>query len=227
VVQPTLHNPTTAGMPLERRREIARLAQKYDLLVIEDDTAGGMLMDRPPPIASFAPDHTIYVTSISKCLSPALRLGYIAAPRGLVERLERVLHALSLGAPPLVADVMSVLLSSGSADRIVAMNLEETTRRQAVVAEALSSNRLRTQPGAFFAWLALPPHWRAQEFVAAALREGVNVTDGDNFLVDRTRPVEAVRISVDGTPGHEVLRRGLGVLSRLLQHHPDPGMVVV
>lgn len=227
VVQPTLHNPTTASMPLERRREIARLAQKHDLLVIEDDTAGGMLMDRPAPIASMAPDHTIYINSISKCMSPALRLGYMAAPRRLVDRLERVLHTLSLGAPPLVSDVMSVLLASGAADRIVSMNFEETLQRQAIVAETLRSAQLRSRPGAFFAWLPLPPRWQAHEFVAAALREGVNVTDGDNFLVDRGQPLNAVRVAIEGAPGHDTLRRGLSVLSRLMQHEPEPWMAVV
>lgn len=227
VVQPTLHNPTTASMPLERRREIAALAQKYDLLVIEDDTAGGMLMDRPPPIASMAPDHTIYISSVSKCMSPALRLGYMAAPRKLVDRLERVLHTLSLGAPPLVSDIMSVLLSSGTADRLIAMNFDETLQRQMVVEEALKVEQLRSRPGAFFAWLPLPSHWPAHEFVAAALRDGVNVTDGDNFLVDRSMHLSAVRIAIEGAPGHDTLRRGLTVLSKLVKGKPEPLMAVV
>ncbi|ANK81879.1 MAG: hypothetical protein TEF_14550 [Rhizobiales bacterium NRL2] len=227
VVQPTLHNPTTALMPLERRREIAELAKKYDLLLIEDDTAGGMLMDRPPPIATLAPDHTIYINSVSKCMSPALRLGYMAAPRQLVDRLERVLHTLSLGAPPLVSDVMSVLLSSGSADRIIDMNFKETLQRQSIVAEILGHNDIRSRPGAFFAWLQLPSYWQAHEFVASALREGVNVTDGDNFLVDRGIPLNAVRISIDGAPGQDTLRHGLEILSRLLHQEPKAWMAVV
>lgn len=226
-VQPTLHNPTSAAMPLDRRREIARLAVKHDLLVIEDDTVGGMLTQQPPPIASLAPDNTIYVTSISKCLSPALRIGYMAAPPALVERLENVLHALSLGAPPMVSDVMSVLLASGEAERIVESNFEETARRQAIVAEILGTDRLRSRPGSFFAWMELPPQWRAHEFVAAALREGVNVTDGDNFKVDRSRSLDAVRIAVEGAPGHDALRRGLGILAALLERQPQPWTTVV
>lgn len=222
VVQPTLHNPTTASMPLERRRDIARLAIKHDLIVIEDDTAGGMLRDRPVPIAQLAPDHTVYITSISKCLSPALRLGYIAAPRQMVERFDRAMHTLALGVPPLICDIMTALLSSGAADRIVAMNYEETKLRHAIASDILKTARVRSRPGAFFAWLAVPAQWRSYEFVAAAMRAGVTVTDGDDFQVDRKRSADAVRIAIDGAPGHEVLRRGLNTLRTLLEDRPEP-----
>src|SRR5690606_12657814 len=73
-LQPTVHNPTTALMPVERRQRIAEIARAHDLILIEDDAAASALTDRPPPIAAFAPERTCYITSVSKSISPAFRL---------------------------------------------------------------------------------------------------------------------------------------------------------
>lgn len=227
VVQPTMHNPTTASMPLERRRAIAELAIKYGLLVIEHDTAGCAVLDRLPPIASFAPENTIYITSISKCISPTLRLGYLAAPMRHIDRLERAMFVISVTAPPLVSDIMSALLSSGAAEQIVRRNMAETERRHEIACDMLKGYQLRSKPGALFAWLTLPPIWRAHEFVAAAYRQGVIVRDGGIFQVDRSSPVEAIRISVGSAPAQDLLRRGLGVIVRLLDQQPEAWTPVV
>src|SRR4029079_11218132 len=58
---PNLHNPTNAILSTERRREIARIAAKHDLIVIEDDVYGALLDQRLPLIAQSAPDRTFVV----------------------------------------------------------------------------------------------------------------------------------------------------------------------
>ena len=73
-VQPTLHNPTTRTMDEERRGRIVAIARKHDLYVIEDDAACSGVTSRPAPIATMAPERTIYITSLSKSVSPALRI---------------------------------------------------------------------------------------------------------------------------------------------------------
>jgi DNA-binding transcriptional MocR family regulator len=100
-------------------------------------------------------------------------------------------------------------------------------QRQEIIAGFFEKEQLRSRPGGFFSWLTLPPQWRAHEFVAAALRNGVSVTGGEQFQVDRSLPMDAVRIALDGAPGQDLLRRGLMILSDLLQHHPEPWSAVV
>src|SRR5258708_10938769 len=77
---PVLHNPTTATMPLERRREIAAIAARYRLPIIEDDTYGLLARQAPPPIASFAPDLTYYIGGPSHVATPLLRVAHLGAP---------------------------------------------------------------------------------------------------------------------------------------------------
>src|SRR5262245_15162220 len=77
---PNLHNPTGVVLSAERRERVARLAERYDLLVLEDDASGFLLEAPPEPIAALVPERGLFVSSLSKALSPALRIRYLAAP---------------------------------------------------------------------------------------------------------------------------------------------------
>src|SRR5437762_6720230 len=83
---PRLHNPTSAVMPERRRRQIAALAEKYRLTVIEDDVYGFLSPERSP-MSALIPDRTIFVTSVSKSLFPGMRLGCVVAPTAMLEKL--------------------------------------------------------------------------------------------------------------------------------------------
>jgi DNA-binding transcriptional MocR family regulator len=65
---PNLHDPTGAVLPEERRRQIAEIAKRHDLAIVEDDRFGFLVDSRPPPICAFAPERTLYFTCTSKCL---------------------------------------------------------------------------------------------------------------------------------------------------------------
>ena len=67
---PTHHNPTTAVMPEERRREIVAIARAHGLAIVEDDVHGLLPEERPRPIAALAPERSYYLTSTSKTLAP-------------------------------------------------------------------------------------------------------------------------------------------------------------
>ena len=92
-VIPTLHNPTTAVMPLERRREIADVAERHGVAIVEDDVHGLLPEERPVPIAALAPERTYYLTSTSKTLAPGLRIAYVLSPAPMVSRLTDGLRA--------------------------------------------------------------------------------------------------------------------------------------
>src|SRR5205085_5145886 len=77
---PTNDNPTTATLPLERRKEIARIALRYGFAIVEDDAYGRLPANPIPPVAAFAPKQTWHIASISKLISPALRVGFVRAP---------------------------------------------------------------------------------------------------------------------------------------------------
>lgn len=185
-----------------------------------------MVHDRLPPIASLAPRNTVYLNSVSKCISPALRLGYIAAQQPYLGRVERALQSLALCPPAFIPDIMSVLIASGEADRIVRMTLEETNIRSNIAQEYFSESEYRTRPGAFFGWLKLPANWSSEKFVSTAMNAGVLVNDGDYFRVGKTKKENAVRVVTDGAVDHRVLRASLSRLKDLLHSHAEPDIFV-
>lgn len=223
---PTLHNPTTAILPPERRRALADLAQRHDVLLIEDDVYG-FLLERPPPtLASLAPEHAFYITSTSKSFVPGLRVGYARCPPALVERVTAALRALTYTAPPLMARIASRWIEDGTADRLVAEKRAETARRQALARRLLARHSYRTAPGAAHLWLSLPEPWHAEEFAAAARRDGVGVTPAAAFAAGRQVP-NAVRLCI-GTPSTLAsLERGLARLDALLAAAPAAYLSVV
>ena len=86
---PTNQNPTAAVMSEGRRREIAAIAQRYDLALIEDDICGFLQADAPLSLSSFAPEQSFYVTSLSKCIAPGLRVGFLRAPSAYTDHCRR------------------------------------------------------------------------------------------------------------------------------------------
>lgn len=87
---PTFQNPLGTSIPLEKRQEIYKIAQKYDVIIFEDDPYGDLLYegDPIPKIKEMDVDgRVIYAGSFSKILAPATRLGFIMAADALLEKL--------------------------------------------------------------------------------------------------------------------------------------------
>lgn len=77
----TCQNPTAAIMSQKRRAQIAALAEEFDFIILDDDIYGFLATDPSiKPLSAFAPDRSVYLTSLSKSVMPALRVGYIYSP---------------------------------------------------------------------------------------------------------------------------------------------------
>jgi len=226
-LQPTVHNPTTATMPEERRRKIADVVRRHDMTMIEDDAACSALMDRPLPISTLIPDRSCYITGVSKALSPALRVGFVSATPVLMSHLQNAFHAAVLGASPLMAELVSQMISSGAAQEICRRNLEESARLNRVAQRVLKGHEVYSHPACFYLWLKMPRQWSAEEFAATARSEGVSVVPSDNFLASREMPVHAVRVSLNPSFNPDVLLKGLDVLNRLLLTGPRLRQTVI
>lgn len=226
-VIPTHHNPTTAVMPDERRREIVAVARAHGLAIVEDDVHGLLPSERPLPIAALAPERSYYLTSTSKTLAPGLRIAYVAAPPSMVPRLAASLRATTWAVAPLTAAVASTWIRDGTADALLAARRGEARERQAIAAARLASADLQTQPEAYYLWLRLPEPWRGDAFAAEARARGVLVTPAEAFAVGREAAPHAVRLCLGAARTRESLGRGLEVVARLLHAEDAAGSAVV
>jgi len=224
---PTLHTPTTITMSAERRRDVATIARTHDLTVVEDDVFGFLPPDRPPPLACFAPERTVFVTSVSKSLAPGLRVGYLHAPT----RLQRALRAaVSLSCwmpPPLMAEIASRWIDEGTARRLNGYQRSEAHARQSMAQSVFRGHALRAAPFGFHVWLSLPPPWRADAFRVAAERQGVKVLTAETFALDQANAPQAVRLCLSHEATQERVARGLAILNGVLSEPDDSGALVV
>lgn len=227
VVVPTIHNPTAAVMGPERRKALVEVARARDLLIVEDDVYGLLPEDNPAPIATLAPERTIYLTSASKSLAPGLRVGWAVAPAEIAPRLASAVFASTVAQPALNHEIVRFWIENGTAERLVATLRAELKARQALAAEVLAGFKLRGHPVSFHTLLHVPESWPAASFAETALARGVRVTPAAMFATDRSHAPNAVRISVAAANDRAALREALGVLAALLRGGQRPARAVV
>jgi DNA-binding transcriptional MocR family regulator len=216
---PTLQNPTNRVMSEARRRALLNVAAELGLMLVEDDIYGFLSPVARAPLASLAPDHAVYVTSMSKCVAPGLRIGYVKAPRGLVHRLGGAQRAASVMACAMTAEMARHLIETGHADTAANRQREAAESRQRLAAARLPAAHVLADPTSFHLWLTLPPAWSSAAFVRAAWSRGVAVTPGDAFTPDGGDP-RGVRICLCAEPDLDRLSLGLDTLAELLAEAP-------
>ncbi|MCK8784408.1 PLP-dependent aminotransferase family protein [Roseomonas sp. NAR14] len=220
VCAPTLHNPTTATMPLERRHAILRVCERHGLGLVEDDVYN-FLMETPiPPFAALAPERTTYVTSVSKVIGPGWRIGFLRAPRDLSHQIGTALRATTLMASTIAAEIVARLVRGQALEGVAARLREEIRARQRLVGATLGVPQALRHPSAFHVWLKLGPRWTEDAFVRAAEARGVGVTPGSVFEVGPLVRDDAVRICVNAAASREVLERSLETLRALFLAQP-------
>jgi DNA-binding transcriptional MocR family regulator len=224
---PTLHTPTTVTMPEARRREIAAIARKHQLTVIEDDVFGFLPPDRPSPLACFAPERSVYVTSVSKSLAPGLRIGYVHAPSRLRRPIRAAVNMSCWMPPPLMAEIARRWIDGGTADRLNREQQSEAQARQQIAKAILGDHGLQSDGFGFHVWLPLPPQWRADAFRVEAEAQGVKVLTGETFTVRQASVPPGIRICLSYEPSRERVIRGLEIVARLFEETGEPGSLVV
>lgn len=217
----THQNPTNSVMPPQRREAIAQIAREYDVFIIDDDIYG-FLESQPTdmPISAYAPERSIYLTSLSKSILPALRIGYLYAPPETLSRLSSMVRSSVWMPSPMMAQLASNLINNGMGDQLVKSQQQEAAARQQIVKEILGGYQIRTQPNSFHIWLELPAPWSCDEFANLARAHGVMVVSGSQFLAQRTTATSGVRIALM-SPSRVELKFALTKLASLLAS-PEP-----
>jgi DNA-binding transcriptional MocR family regulator len=219
-LNPTLCNPTTRTMPIERRQEISGIARKHRVPILEDDPYS-LLLDTPPPaFASVAPDITWHVATLSKCLGAGLRVAYVVVPDSRSGwNFASVVRAANVMVSPITAMLATRWIKDGTADALLAAIRAETRERQVLVATILPPDLVTTDPAAFHSWLALPPQWTRSAFVSRMASCGLGVVASDVFGTQGT-VAEAVRICLGGPAPRSVVRTALEFATHALSESP-------
>jgi 2-aminoadipate transaminase len=196
---PTFQNPAGVTMSLERRRRLVALARERELIVLEDNPYGMLRYEGDPlptlrslevPAGSTDDnDFVIYTGTMSKILSPGVRVGWLVAPRPLLAKLILGKQSADLCSSTLAQHFVAAYFASGDWRAYVASLREIYHRRRDAILDALAEHlppaASWTHPqGGLFIWVTLPDYINTTDLLALALAENVAFVPGEAAFAD-------------------------------------------
>lgn len=216
---PTLQNPTSAVMGLPRRHAIAEVSARHDLLTIEDDIYG-KLTEAPQPLAALMPERAFYISSLSKCVAPGLRVGAILCPARHAARAQAAQHAFGQGLPPMTAETAQHLIDTGTAQALLDNQRREIRRRSKNAHKALDIWLTGYHPHSAHLWIRIPSTWRLHDFMEATRARGVAVASDEDFAIAAPSAERHIRVALGPSADAAECRKGIAVIAGLLAEGP-------
>jgi GntR family transcriptional regulator/MocR family aminotransferase len=204
---PSHQCPTTATMPLRRRKALLQKAEDEDFVIVEDDYEFEMSFLAPPSPSLKSLDQNgrvIYVGSFSKSLFPGLRLGYLVGPAPFI-REARALRATVLRHPPgHIQRTVSYYLSLGHYDALVRRMSRAYHERRIVLDAALEEHKLVVAGEGTFGgssvWLRAPTGIDTTILAEQLRAEGVLIEPGAPFFAGEDPPQAYFRLAYSSIP---------------------------
>lgn len=219
---PNFQNPSGATTSLEKRKQIYELAEKYDVLILEDNPYGDLRVcgGDIPSIKSLDGDgRVIYAGSFSKILAPGIRVGYVIANSDIIPKLTVAKQTSDTHTPMfsqmLVNGWMSECDFEGHIKKIrdIYKNKLELMCRliDSEMGDFVSYNK---PEGGLFVWCRLPESVDMPAFVRAAVEKKVAVVPGSAFMVSQSDKTQCIRLNFS-TPTDEKIEKGMRILGEV------------
>lgn len=196
---PTLHNPLGWVLNTGQRQALADLARQHDLLIIEDAAYARLVSRPPPPVISYAPERTVYVTGFSKNIATGLRVGVVISPPRYRPEIERAIRATTWNTPTLISSLICAWIEDGTVARFEMQKRQDARQRQQVAREVLCGLPVASHPDSYFVWLPLGEESRADRLANALMERRISVSTAEPFCVSATIP-QALRIALGSVP---------------------------
>jgi 2-aminoadipate transaminase len=190
---PNFQNPSGVSLAPERRQALVEIADRHDLLIIEDDPYFDIRFapgeQQCGPLAALNPECVVYVSSFSKVLAPGLRCAYLRAPEPLAARVELAKEGADLSSSVLDQALVVEALRSG----LIEKRLPEIVRfyevrcnamLEALEQHAPAGSRWTRPSGGFFVLMEAAEDVDTTEMLPAAIEAGVAYVPGQPFFVD-------------------------------------------
>ncbi len=240
---PTFQNPGGVTMSLPRRQRLVQIARERELLVLEDNPYGLLRYEGdplPPLYALDGGEFVIYLGTFSKILSPGIRLGWAAAPRPVLQKMNLGKQAADLCSSSMTQLFVAAYFAEGDWRSYVNSLIVLYRLRRDAMLDALATHFPReaawTHPqGGLFIWATLPDYIDTTDLLARALRDNVAFVPGRAAYLDG-RGGSSMRLNFSGsdeTQIREGIRRigavvaeQVGLYGTLTGSEPNPAPVV-
>jgi 2-aminoadipate transaminase len=219
---PNSQNPSGITYTGESRKVCADILEGTCTIFIEDDAYGELQFSGKalPPIKKYLPDQTILTGSFSKIMAPGMRLGWVCAPRQVMDQLIVAKQGSDLHSNYLSQRIASRYLEEADLDAHIS-RIRATYRKQAdtmiaAMQEAMPEGVHWTRPkGGMFVWVTLPEGCLAMDVFYRALKQRVAVLPGIPFYVDGCGN-DAIRLNFSNSCPERIFE-GINRLGRVIR----------
>jgi 2-aminoadipate transaminase len=220
---PTFQNPSGVTLSLERRKHLLEIAEKHDLLILEDDAYSDLRYSGKPikTIKSMDKNNRVlYTHTFSKTLAPGFRLGYAIGSEEKIRKLTIAKQGADLCTNVFVQYIASEYIKSGLIDKQVVKIKKMYKRKRDLMLKALEKHFPKgcewTKPdGGMFIWATLPSKIDTRELFVEAIKEKVAFVHGSAFRVDK-KGHNTMRLNFTNTDDKKI-EIGISRLGRLIK----------
>ncbi len=221
---PSFQNPAGITSTLENRKAVYALAQKYDVLIIEDNPYGDLRFkgeDVPTYKSMDVDDRVIYCGSFSKILAAGIRVGTLTANKELVSKIVVAKQVEDVHTNVFFQMVCTKYMTEYDLEKHIAETRELYRHKAETMISALErympSDAEFTRPeGGIFLWCTLPEGIDLGEFVSKCAEKNVFVVSGTAFLCDESKPTRSFRLNYS-MPTDEEIERGVKILAEVIE----------
>ena len=198
----TFQNPTGRTLSVSRRKQVAEIIQAKGALVIEDDPYSDLRYrgDAVPPLYSFAPEYTVYVSTVSKIFAPGLRLGFCLAPDVIREWLYTAKQGADLHSNTYAQALATEYICGGYIERQVPKIIELYRPRQEAMLAAMEAHfpsvyHWMKPEGGMFVWVEGPDGVDGEALYWKAVERGVAFVPGKYFYINHNDGLPTMRLN--------------------------------
>jgi len=224
-VIPTFQNPTGKTWNLQKRQQLAQLASRYNVAVIEDNPYGELRFEGEdlPSVKSFDKTGQVLCTgSFSKIFCPGFRIGWIAGDKELIRKYVLIKQGTDLQCNTIAQMVIAKYLELYNIDdhilKIVALYKKRRDVALQTIQEHFPKNVLYTHPeGGLFTWVELPENSSARDILDLALQSKIAFVPGGSFFPNNERE-NTLRLNYSNM-SEDKIKAGLATLGSIIKNY--------
>ncbi len=208
---PNFQNPTGRTMSVERRKQMVQIAEKYNVMILEDNPYGAIRFtgENIPAVKSFdKTGHVIYMSTFSKILAPGIRVGWIVAGPQLIKKFTFMKQSADVHTDNFVQFVVAKFFAENDVEAHIKKISAMYVKRKDVMINAMkkyfpSDVKFSNPDGGMFLWVEVPGDVNTQAMFDECIKNNVAFVPGEPFYANNA-PSGRFRLNFSNTPEDQI-----------------------
>lgn len=224
---PDYQNPTGRSMSAERRKTIVELANRYDIVIIEDNPYSDICFsgNKLPPLKSFdTQGRVIYISTFSKTVCPGFRIGWVCASKEIINKYILFKQGTDLHTNIFSQMQVERFYRTYDYKKHIKENIHIYKNRKDTMINEIKKNfptgvRYTNPDGGLFLWVTLPENINSKDLLVKAMEQGVAFVTGGAFYPNGGH-YNTLRLNFSGVTEDKIIK-GIGILGKVIKDAID------